>query len=125
MDAPLVKSITRNRMEGMEQPAQILFPTTEIGGSIKYFTGISNSFNNDTANQMDHSIKPTIDHFKPATLLWHSDMNHFPLGSLYSGTDVPKSGKIQINAHGKTHRDPSLPRSQSLTDQATATSSTH
>ena len=49
---PPGKSITRNQITGMDQPAQILFPTTEIGGSVS----ITNTLRYDTANQADPTI---------------------------------------------------------------------
>ena len=52
---------------------------------------IANPFRTDTSNRIDPSIQPTILHFEQATGAEHSDRNHFPLSSLDSGTDVPKS----------------------------------
>ena len=49
---PPGKIITRNQITGMDQPDQILFPTTEIGGSISTTTTLGS----DTANRTDPTI---------------------------------------------------------------------
>ena len=87
MATPLGKSITRNRITGTEQPAKILLPTTEIGGSVI----IANTLSTDTENFTEPTIQPTIFHLKQATGLGHSDWNHFPIGILNSGIGVPIS----------------------------------
>ena len=51
----------------MEQRAQILLPTTEIGGSVKYFMSIENPFRTNTENWMDPIIQPTLLQFNQAT----------------------------------------------------------
>ena len=83
-------------MMGTEQPAQVLLLTTEIGGAIS----ITNKIRTDTANRMDPTIQTTIFHFNQATGPGHSDRNHFPLGSLYSSTDFPISGRNIDNRTG-------------------------
>ena len=76
-------------MMGTEQPAQILLPTTEIVGSIS----IANPFRTETANQRDPTIQPTIVPFKQANVPGNSDHKYFPIGSLNSGMDVPRSAQ--------------------------------
>ena len=49
---PPGKSITRNQITAMDQPDQILFPTTEIGGSVS----TTNTLWSDTANRTDPTI---------------------------------------------------------------------
>ena len=49
---PPGKSITRNQITVMDQPDQILFPTTEIGGSVS----TTNTLWSDTANRTDPTI---------------------------------------------------------------------
>ena len=87
-------------MTGAEQQAQISFPTTEIGGSIKYSMGIANPFRTDTDNQTDPTIQPTIINSIQATVTGHGYRNHPPLGILGSGTDFPRPGGILITALG-------------------------
>ena len=81
---PLRKSVTSNRMTGTEQPAQILLPTTEIGG----FVSIANALSTDTENHKDHTFQPTTVHLKQTTRMGHNDQNHFPIGSFNSGIDI-------------------------------------
>ena len=90
------KIITRDQMTGMEQLGQILLPTTEIGGSVS----ITNTFKTETTNQTNLDIQPTILHFKNLTELEHSELNHFPIRSLDSGIDVPRTGRILITTLG-------------------------
>ena len=90
----------------MEQRAQILLPTTEIGGSVKYFMSIENPFRTNTENWMDPIIQPTLLQFNQATGLGHSDWYYFPLGSLNSGTDVPRSGRNICNRSGVNPQGP-------------------
>ena len=59
-------------MNGMEQPAQVLFPT-EIGGFVKFSVGITNQFRTDTVNQMEPTFQPTIVHSNQVTRSGHSD----------------------------------------------------
>ena len=56
MATPLGKIITRDWMTGMDQPAQILFPTTEIGESVKYSMGIADPLRTDTTNWAESTI---------------------------------------------------------------------
>ena len=83
-------------MAGTEQPAQIVFPTTEIGGSVI----IANTLRTDTENWMDLTIQPTIFHLNQATGPGHNERNHFPIGCLNSGIDVPRSGRNIDNPTG-------------------------
>ena len=76
-------------MMGTEQPAQISLPTTEIGESIS----IVNPFRTETANQKDPIIQPTIVHLKQSNVPGNSDQKYFPIGSLNSGMDVPRSAQ--------------------------------
>ena len=98
MATTLGKIITMNWMTGTEKPAKILLPTTEIGGSVKYLMGIANPFRTEIANQTDPTIQPTVTHFNQLIGMLHSYWNHFCLGSLDSGTDVPRS-KRNIDNH--------------------------
>ena len=100
MATPLGKIITRDWMTGMDQPAQILFPTTEIGESVKYSMGIANPFRTDTENQREPTIKPTIVQFKQETGPGHIYRNHFPLRILDSGTDITRYGRNIDNHTG-------------------------
>ena len=93
-------------MTGTEKPAQILFQTTEIGGSVKYSMGIENPFRTDTENCTDPTIKPTAVHFNQATKLGHIDWKHFLLGSLDSGTYVTRYGR---NIDNHTEMNPQTP----------------
>ena len=101
----------------MEQRAQILLPTTEIGGSVKYFMSIENPFRTNTENWMDPIIQPTLLQFNQATGLGHSDRNQFPLGSLDSGTYVSRSGRNINNRTGMNSQGPitaMIPESNSV-----------
>ena len=86
MITPLGKGITRNRMTVIEQLAQILLTTTEIGGSIS----IVNALMTYIENRTDPDIKPTISHFKQETGPGYSEQNHSPIGSLHSGIGFPR-----------------------------------
>ena len=90
----------------MKQPSQISFPTTEIGGAVKHSMGIANPFRDNTVNQTDPNIQPTIVYFKQATVPVHSDPNHFPLGSLDSGSEVPRSRQNIDNCTKMTLQGP-------------------
>ena len=96
------KSITRNQMTGAEQPDQILFPTTEIGGSIS----IADTLMANTENWTDPTIQPTIIHFKQVTVMRYSDRNHFSIMILNSGIDVTRSGQIIDNHIGMSPQVP-------------------
>ena len=76
-------------MMGTEQPAQILLPANEIGGSVS----ILNPFRTDTEICTDPIIQTTIVQFNQATLPGHNYRNHFPILSLNSGINVPISGR--------------------------------
>ena len=89
-------------MAGMEQPAQILLPNTEI----RVFVSIVDTLRTDTANQTDLTIQPTIFHLKEVTVPVHSDQNHPPIGSLNSDIDVPRSGR---NIDNGTEMNPKVP----------------
>ena len=102
MATPLGKSITRTWMTGKEQQAQILFPTTEIGGSIN----IAIKLRADTANNMEPTIQPTIIHLKQANGTRHGERNHLPIGILNSGIDVPRSGRNIDNHIGMNPQGP-------------------
>ena len=67
--------------------AQILFPTTEIGG----YVSIANTLRADTENQTDPTIQPTTTHFKQATGTGNSERKHSPIGVLNICIDVPIS----------------------------------
>ena len=54
---------------------------------------IANPFRTDIKNWTDHTIQPTIIHFKKANGPVHSDRNHFLMGILNSGIDVPRYGR--------------------------------
>ena len=60
MNSPIEISNTRNLMMGTEQLNQILFPATEIGGSVR----IENTPRTDIENRKDPTIQPTIYHLK-------------------------------------------------------------
>ena len=101
MTTPLGKSITRTLMTVMEPPSQILFLTTELGGSVS----ITNILRTDTSNQTNPNIKPTIIHLKQAKVPGHNDQNHFPIKGSNSGIDVPISrrnidNRTRINPQG-------------------------
>ena len=102
MATPPGKSITRNRITGMEQPAQILFPTTEIGGSVS----IANKISSETANRIDSTIQPTIINFKQETGTGHSECNHLSIRSLNGGIDVPRCGQNIDNRTGMNPQGP-------------------
>ena len=68
--------------------------------------GIANPFTTDTENRKDPTIQPTIVHFNQATVPGHSDWNHFLLSSLYSGTDVLRSGRNIDNCTGMNPQVP-------------------
>ena len=100
MVIPLGKIITRNRMKSTEQPAQISFLTTQIGGSEKYLMVIADPFRSDTEDCTDPTIQQTIVHFNQETGLGHSYRNHSPFVSFDSGTDVPRSMRNIDNRTG-------------------------
>ena len=102
LTAQLGKSITRNLMTGTEQPAQVLLPT-EIGGSVQFSVGIVNQFRTHKSNRTGPTIQQTIVQSKKATGPGQSDWEYFPLTSLDSGTDVPRSGN---NIHNRTGMNP-------------------
>ena len=83
-------------MTGAEKPAQILLPTTEIGGSVN----IANLLVSETVNNMDPNIQPTVVQLKKETVPVHSDLNHFPIRSFNSGIDVTRSGRNIDNRNG-------------------------
>ena len=76
-------------MNYMEQPAQILFPTNEIEGSIS----IMYTLRTDTSKHTDPTIQPTRLHLKQANGPVHSELNHFLIRILNSGIDVTSSGR--------------------------------
>ena len=78
-----------NRVIRKEKPDQVLLPTTEIRG----YVSIANKLRSDTASQTNTTIQQTLFHIKKVTGLGHSDWNHFPIGSLNSGIDVPRPGR--------------------------------
>ena len=88
--------ITRNQMTGTEQPDQILFPTNEIGGCVS----IANTLRNNTENRTDPTIQITTVHLKQVNRPRKSDRNHFSIGSLNNGIDVPRPGQIIDNQTG-------------------------
>ena len=96
------ESITRNRKTVMEQLYQILFSTTEIGGSVS----IANTLRNGTENLTDPTIQPTIFNLKQATGTGHSERNHLTIGSLNSGIDVPKYRQNIDNRTGVNPQGP-------------------
>ena len=59
-----------------------------------------------TLNCTDITIQPAIDHFNQATGPVHSDHNHFPLGSLNSGTGFPRSGRNIVKYSGMNPQVP-------------------
>ena len=80
-------------MTGTEQLAQILLPTTGIGGSVI----ITNILKIDTANLKDTTIQLTIVNLKQSTIPRHSDRNHFPIYSLNSFIDVEKKWYLGLH----------------------------
>ena len=89
---------------GMEQPYQFLL-TTKIGGSVKLFVGIVNPFRTRIANRIDPNIQTTIVHSNQVIGPGHSYREYLPLEVVYSGTDIPRSGKnidnrTRMNPHG-------------------------
>ena len=62
--------------------------------------GITDPFRTDTTNRRNPIIQPTIVQFYQDNILVHSDQNHFPIGSLDSGTDVPISRRNIDNLTG-------------------------
>ena len=80
----------------MDQQAQILFPTTEIGGSVS----ITNTLGSDTAN------RTAIILFKQATVPGHSDRNHLPIGSFNGGIDVLRSRQNIDKCNGMNPQGP-------------------
>ena len=72
----------------MEQPAQILLPTTKIG----WPESIANTLRIDKENRMDHTIEPTIVYLKQTTRSVHSEQKYFPVRILNSGIDISRSG---------------------------------
>ena len=99
---PLGGSITRNRMMVTEQRFQILFLTTDIGGSVS----IANTLRTDTVNWKDPNIQPTIVHLKQATGLGHSDRNHFLNRLVNSDIYIPR---YVGNIDNRTGMDPQGP----------------
>ena len=89
----LMNIITSNRMTDTKQPVLILMMTNKIGGAVKHLMGIGKPFRDDTENWTDPTIQATIVHFKKAIRMRHSDWNHFILGILNSGIDVPIFGR--------------------------------
>ena len=49
---------------------------------------------------MEPTSQPTIVHLKQATGPVHNDRNHFPIGILNSGIDVPRYGRNIYNQSG-------------------------
>ena len=92
-------------MIGTEQLAHISLPT-EISGSVKWLVGITNPFRTDAANCTDLTIQPIIVHSNRATGLGHSDWEYCPIGSLDSGTNVPRSRR---NIYNRTWMNPQGP----------------
>ena len=92
-------------MSGMEKPVQVSLPT-EIGGSVKFLLGNVNPFRTHTENRADLTIQPTIVHSNQANVLGHNYQYHFPLGILYSGTNIPISGHNIDNRTGMTLQGP-------------------
>ena len=98
---------------------KIITLPTEIGGSAKLSVGIANPFRTHTANWTDSTIQPTIVHSKKATGLGHRDGEFFPLGSLDSVTDVPRSGRNFDNHTGinpQGHIVNTIPESRSVSN---------
>ena len=96
MVTPLRKSIARNRMTDTEQPAQILFPTNEIGG----YVCVANTLRDDTLNWMD----PTVNQ-PPSNSIKQPDQDTvtgttYPLGFLIVVLMFPDTGRIFITALG-------------------------
>ena len=102
MTTPIGESITSNQMTGREQLAQILLPTTEIGGSVS----IANTIRTDTENWNEPTIQPTIVHLKQVTVAGHSDRNHFPISILNGFIDIPRSGQNIDNRTGMNQQGP-------------------
>ena len=98
----LVKSINMSWMMGMEQPDQILYPTTEIWGSVS----IAKKLRTDISNRKDPTIQTTIVHLNQWTELWHSGQNHLPTGSFNSVIYVFRSGRNIDNHTGINPQGP-------------------
>ena len=102
MTTPLGKSITRNQMKGMEQPDQILLPTTEIGGS----RSIDNTLRTHTANHKYPTSQPDFVQLKKKTGPGHNYWNHVFIVSLNSGIDFPIYGRNIDNNTGINPQGP-------------------
>ena len=120
LNTPHRKSITWNRMAGMEQPDQILLPATEIWG----YVSIANPLRPGTANQTDPLFNQQFSTSSKRPERYTVIESTLPLGVWIMILTFPYSGRILITARGWTHRDPSRPQSQSLADRTTVTSST-
>ena len=99
----LGKSITRNQITGTEQLSQIMFLTTEIGGSVS----TANTLRTNTVNRRGPTIQPTIIHLNQATRMGHSERNHFLIGSFNSGIGVPRS-RCTIDNHSRMNQQVSI-----------------
>ena len=84
---------------------KVLLPT-EIGGSVKLSIGIMNPFRTHTVNQTDPAIQKITVWSNLETEPGHSDWEYFPLESLESGTDVPRSGRNIDNRTGMNSQVP-------------------
>ena len=69
-------------------------------------TSLRKSLRTDTANWTYPTIQPTIAHLNQETRPLHNDQNHFPIGSLNSCIDVPRSRR---NIDNRTRMNPQLP----------------
>ena len=69
-------------------------------------TPLGKSLRADTENRADPTIQPIIVHLKKVTGPEHNERNHFPIGSLNSGIDVPRSGRNIDNRTGLKPQGP-------------------
>ena len=105
LNTTLGKSITLNLMMSTAQLSQVSLQT-EIAGSVKFLVGIVNPFRTQTANRTDPTIRTTVVHSNQATRPGHSYKDYVLLGSLDSGTDVPRSSR---NIDKRTWMNPQGP----------------
>ena len=68
-------------------------------------TPLGKSLRIDTSNRTNPTSQPTIVYLKQATGPIHNDQNHFPIGILNSGIDVPRSG---LNIDNRTEMKPQV-----------------
>ena len=92
-------------MTGMEQRGRILL-LTEIGGTVKFPSGIVELFETHTANKRDPTIQLTIVHFNQLSTPGHIAWYNSPLGSLDSITGDPRSRR---NIDNRTEMNPQGP----------------